>query len=192
MPDDPPFGSFASQLDGRLMDARTLVVSAPITTTTAGSITQRLAALASESGDPIRLLLQSADGGEVAAALSVYDLIRSLDAPVTVLASGRVTGPSVLVVLAPPRDLRYALPHARFRLERAATGPSAGPATDLAVQAEAAAADRERATKLLAERTGQSVEQVEKDVSRRRALGAEEAVAYGLIGDIVESRRALE
>lgn len=192
MPGDPPFGAFASPLDGHLMDARTLMVSESISASTTGSLTQRLAALASESDAPIRLLLQSADGGEVAAALSVYDLIRSLGAPVTVLAGGPITGPSVLVVLAPPRDRRFALPHARFRLEFAASGPQPRPARDPETQAEAAAADRDRMITLLAERTDRASEKVQEDLVRRRTLDAEAVVTYGLIGDIVENRRALE
>lgn len=79
-----------------------------------------------------------------------------------------------------------------MRLEASRVSVSEGTAADLKSRAEEALEERRRAIDVLAERTGQDEAQIRCDLDARRAFDAEEAVAYGLIGEVVNSRRALD
>jgi ATP-dependent Clp protease protease subunit len=182
---------FHSQLSRRLLDARTIVVNEPLTTAAAGPVTEQLTVLAAESDQPIQIMMSNAPGGEVEAGLSVYDLIRSLDAPVTVLGSGRIAGAGVLAFVGPVADRRFALPHARFRFEEPTEAVAPGAASALEQEAEAAAARRERIVALLAAATGQSADRIEADLTAQRTFEAEAAADYGLIRRVVQSRSEL-
>jgi len=189
---DRPNANVQSQLTSRLLAARTIVVNEPLTTTAVGTLTQQLTLLASESDEPIRIMMSHVPGGDTEAGLSVYDLIRSLDAPVTMLGSGRIAGAGLLAFVGAAAERRVALPHARFRLEEPTATEEAGRAADLERAAAAAADRRERVVTLLATATGQPAEQVAEDLAAQRTFEAEEAVAYGLIDRVVQSRRDIE
>ena len=189
---DPPNDRFRSQLSNRLLDARMIVVNEPITSEAAGRIAEQLTVLDSASAEPIRLMMSHVPGGDVEAGLSTYDLIRSLTAPVTVLASGRIAGAGVLAFVGVPSERRFALPHARCRFEEVRETLDEGSAADLETGAQSAARRRERIVALLAETTGQAADQVAQDLSAQRSFEAEEAVEYGLVGRVVESRREIE
>jgi len=187
-----PPSSFRSPLSGHLFDARTVVVSEALTTDVAGEITERLAVLAAESTDSITLLMSNVPGGDAEGGLSTYDLLRSLRAPVTALASGRIAGPGILALVGVPADARFALPHARFRLREPTDSLGWGPSANLKEKEAAAADRRERLVAILAGATGQTEAQIEADVSAQRAFQPEEAVEYGLIHRVVQGRRDIE
>jgi ATP-dependent Clp protease protease subunit len=189
---DRPNANFQSQLNSRLLAARTIVVNEPLTTTAAGSITQQLTLLAAESDEPIHIMMSHAPGGDTEAGLSVYDLIRSLDAPVTILGSGRIAGAGLLAFVGAAAERRFALPHARFRLEEPTAAEEPGRVADLERAAAAAADRRERVVALLAAATGQSDEQIAEDLAAQRTFEADEAATYGLIERVVQSRKEIQ
>jgi ATP-dependent Clp protease protease subunit len=177
---------FRSRLHGRLMDARTVMVSRPITTTAAGRLTEQLAVMDADADDPIRMVFSHVPGGEASAGLSVHDFVRALDAPVVVLATGRVVGPGVLAFLGAAADRRYVLPNARLRLEEP-SGPGGADSPETVQQAAQELADlRRRAIDVVAGATGQAADAVATDLANRRAVGAQEAVEYGLACRVVE------
>ena len=189
VPDPFESSSFRTRPSSRLLDARTLVVNEAVTERVAGQFTEQLTVLDAESTDPIQVLMSNAPGGDVEAALSVHDLLRALSAPVMILAGGRVVGAAVVAFLGVPASRRFALPHVRFRFElpgASLTGETAG---DIGARAEAARELRARVVEVMAAATGQSEEQVEADLSDRRAFDGEGAQAYGLVERVVQSRR---
>lgn len=188
---DLPNSNFRSQLNDRLLDARTIVINEALTAAVAGQVSEQLTVLEAESADPITVMMSNAPGGEGAAGLSTYDLIRSLTAPVTMLGSGRISGAGVLAFVGASADRRFALPHARFRFEEPKDVLEEGPAADLEETARAAAERRERIVALLAAATGQSEEQIDRDLSAQRGFEAAEAAEYGLIQRVVQSRREI-
>jgi ATP-dependent Clp protease protease subunit len=189
---DRPFSDFRGQLNNRLLGARTLVLNEALTASVAGQIAQQLAVLETESAEPVQFVMSSAPGGETEAALSTYDLLRSLTAPVTMLGSGRIAGAGVIAFVGASAERRYALPHVHFQLEEPRATVEPGPASDLQGEAKAAEHRRERVVRLLAEATGQSGEQVAADLSAQRDFDAEDAVEYGLIRRVVQSRSEIE
>ena len=156
-PDPLEPSSFRNRLNSRLLDARTLVVNQAVTERVAGQLTEQLTVLDAESTDPIQVLMNNAPGGDVEAALSVYDLLRALSAPVTILAGGRVVGAAVVAFLGVPASRRFALPHVRFRLERPRDSLTGETADDIGAGAEAARDRRARVVEVMAAATGQSV-----------------------------------
>lgn len=181
---------FESELSRRLMDARTLVVNQPLSAAVAGQMAERLAVMDAESARPITLMLSHVPGGDVEAALSVFDLLRSVAARVTAVSTGRVAGAGVLVFLGAERDARFALPHARFQLDEPA-GALSGQGRSLEQEAQAVARLTARVVDLVTAATGQPREQVARDLQRRRSFDADEAVDYGLVTRVVQSARDL-
>ena len=181
---------FRDELGGRLLDARTIVVSQPISQRIGGEITEQLAVLDAESQEPIRVVMGNAPGGDFETALSTYDFLRSVSSPVTMVGGGRISGAGVVVFVGATANRRAALPHVRFRLEEPTQREDTGSASDLVEMAEQAEELRERIVRVLVDATGQENEQVQRDLRRQRAFDAEEAREYGLVDQIVESRKA--
>jgi ATP-dependent Clp protease protease subunit len=173
------------------LDARTLVLNEPLTASVAGQVAQQLAVMDSESADPIQFVMSNAPGGEMEAALSTYDLLRSLTAPITMLGGGRIAGAGVLAFVGARSERRYALPHVHFQLQEPRTAVTPEPASDLEAAADAAAERRERIVRLLAAATGQSAERIKEDLSAQRGFDGEGAVECGLIRRVVQSRREI-
>lgn len=188
---DRPRSRFRSELRDRLLDERRIVVNEALTARVAGQITERLAVLDGEAAEPIQMMMSAVPGGDVEAGLSMHDLLRSLTAPVTVLASGRISGAGVVALAGAAADRRFGLPHARFQLQEPTDSLYPGPASDLEGRAKSAADRRRRVVKILSEATGQSSEQIESDLSKQRTFKPEEAARYGLITRVVESRDSL-
>ena len=187
-PGSDPLSSFGDQLSRRLLETRTIVVNEAITPSAATRLTAQLTLLDAESAEPIQCLMNSVPGGDVAAGLSLYDRMRSLTAPLTILGGGRIAGAGVVAYLGAPAARRCALPHVRFQFEpvREATGlgPDAPPESRL----EEIRERRARIVGLMAAATGRSEAEVEDDLAEHRSFDADEAVAYGLVDRIVRSR----
>lgn len=185
---DPLSSSFGDQLSRRLLETRTIVVNEAITASVAGQLTEQFTVLDAESSEPIECLMNNAPGGDYEAGLSLYDLIRSLSAPVTILGGGRIAGAGVVAFLGVPADRRCALPHVWFQFEPFRDPADLGPAEPPESRLEAIRDRRARIVALMATATGHSDADVEADLTGHRGFDADEAVAYGLVDRIVQSR----
>lgn len=178
---------FGSYLSRRLLEERTVVLNRALTTAVAGEVAEQLTVLDAESSAPVRMLMTHVPGGDLEAGFSTYDLLRSMTAPVKILGSGRIAGAGLLAFVGAPSERRFALPHARFRLE--VPQDTLDPGMDPEQEAKAAAERRTRLVTILAEATNQSEDRIGVDLSHRRAFDAEEALAYGFVRRVVQSRR---
>jgi ATP-dependent Clp protease protease subunit len=149
----------------------------------AHAVTAQLLALATESREPITLVVHS-PGGHVESADTIFDVIRFIDAPVTVLGSGWVASAGALIFVAAQKTKRVCLPNTRFLLHQPLGGVG-GPATDVEIEARQITLMRERLNRIFAEATGQPLEKILKDTDRNYWLSAEEAREYGLVDRIV-------
>ena len=177
------------RVERRLYESRTVLVFGEIDMLLAERVSAQLLALASESALPIRVLLNS-PGGHVESADTIYDVLRFIEPEVTILGTGWVASAGALIFTAAPRERRLALPNTRFMLHQP-TGGAGGPATDIEIEALQILSVRTRLNRIFAEATGQSLEKIARDTDRNHWLNAEEAVAYGLVGRIVNSASAL-
>jgi ATP-dependent Clp protease protease subunit len=181
--------AFQAKLDETIFDARQIFLFGEINQSIAREVSEKLLAMSSLSEKPITLIINS-QGGHVEAADTIYDMIDFVAAPVQVLGTGWVASAGAHIFLAPPRERRFALPNTRFMLHQPAGGAS-GQAVDIGIEAREIVKMRKRLNCVIAERTGQPLEKVEKDTDRNFWMSAEEARDYGILGRVVRHAREL-
>ncbi len=168
----------------RLFAARTVLITGEITQELAGKVTAQLVALALAAPDDITLLINS-PGGHVESGDTIHDVVRFIAPRVRMIGTGWVASAAALIYVAVPREDRYCLPNTRFLLHQPAGGVQ-GPSSDIAIEAAQIVQIRTRVNRILAERTGQTLETIERDTNRNFWLSAPHAVEYGLVGKIIE------
>jgi ATP-dependent Clp protease, protease subunit len=171
-------------LEEKAFKSRKVLLFGTITDTTASDTIRRLLALAAESSEPIDVLVSS-PGGHVESGDAIHDIIRFINAPVTMIGTGWVGSAATHVYLAVPRERRVCLPNTRFLIHQP-SGGAGGPATDIAIQAREIVKIRQRIAQVIARETGKPLETVLLDIDRDYWLSAQEAVDYGLVSRIVE------
>ncbi|HOU54626.1 MAG TPA: ATP-dependent Clp protease proteolytic subunit [Myxococcota bacterium] len=181
-----------SPLLERMLKTRTVLFSSEVSPTSAQRLMERLLVLEAEDpAAPITLLLNS-PGGEVHSGFGVYDLIRFIGSPVRVVCVGLTASIATVILAAVPRERRFALPNARLLIHQPLfTGEVFGPASDLEITAHEILKTKDRVNRLLAEATGQPLDRIERDTERDFWLSAQEALDYGLIGQVIDRREAL-
>lgn len=168
----------------RLFAARTVLLFGEVTAPLAERVASQLLALAAAGPEPIRLYINS-PGGHVESGDSLHDVIRFIGPEVHAVGSGWVASAGALIYAACERGHRYALPNTRFLLHEP-SGGIRGPAADIEIEARQVLAMRARLNAIFARATGQTEEKIARDTERNHWMSAGEAVAYGLVGRIIE------
>lgn len=174
-----------SKILDNLFKARTILLFGEITQKVAQSTVAQLLALAEESGDPIRMVVNS-PGGHVESGDTIHDVVRFVRPKVQMIGTGWVASAGVHIFLAAARENRYCLPNTRFMIHQP-LGGAGGPASDIAIEAKEIIKMRKRINQSIADATGQSVEKVERDTDRNFWMNPEEARSYGIVTHIVKS-----
>jgi len=174
-----------NELELRLLNQRKVLIFGPINEKVARDVTGRLLALSGASSDPIDIYINS-PGGHVESGDTIHDIIRFVDAvaPVRIIGTGCVASAGVLIYVAGTRGRRFCLPNTRFLIHQPMGGVR-GPAVDIGIEAREIVKMRERLNRLIARETGQTFAKVELDSDRNYWLGAEEAIAYGIVDRII-------
>jgi ATP-dependent Clp protease protease subunit len=167
----------------RMLQTRTILVSGGIDDKVAARTIAQLLILDAESHDPIRVMITS-QGGHVDSGFAIHDMIRFVESPVTTIGAGWVASIAVPILFGAPKERRYSLPNTRFLLHQP-SGGAGGQASDIRIEAEEILKVRERLNELIANETGQPVERVAKDSDRNFWMDAEQALEYGLVGEII-------
>jgi ATP-dependent Clp protease, protease subunit len=178
-----------NEMDNRLYRARTVIISGEINQKLAERVTAQLTTMAAESFEPITLYLNS-QGGHVESGDTIHDMIRFIGPRVRMVGTGWVASAGALIYVSVPREDRYALPNTRFMLHQPAGGLQ-GTAADISIEAQEILKMRERINRIFAEATGQPLERIKEDTNRNFWLSAEEAVAYGLAGQVIQNVREI-
>jgi ATP-dependent Clp protease protease subunit len=171
--------------DQVLMKNRTLTLFGEIDQDVARRTAERLLALSFESDEPINLFIGS-PGGHVESGDTIFDMIRFIKPVVRVIGTGWVGSIATHIYLAPEKENRFCLPNTRFLIHQPAGGMG-GTAADVEIHAREILKTRERINRIIAERTGQSLERVSQDTHRDYWMSAEESVEYGVVGRIINS-----
>lgn len=172
-------------MDEKLFKSRAITIFGNIDDKLARGVTERLLALAAESDDPITIYISS-PGGHVESGDVVYDMIKFITPEVRVVGTGWVASAATTIFLAAEKKNRFCLPNTRFLVHQP-LGGARGDATDIAIQAEQIVKMRARINKLIAEETGQPLERVARDTDRDYWMSVEEAIDYGIVGQVVRS-----
>jgi ATP-dependent Clp protease, protease subunit len=173
----------------RLLRERIIFLGQPVDDAIANQICAQLLLLAAE--DPkrdINLYINS-PGGSVTAGMAIFDTMELIEPDVATWAMGLAASMGQFLLSAGARGKRYALPHARVLMHQGSAGIG-GTASDIAIQAEQWNLTKREMAELIAEHTGQPVEQIERDSDRDRWFTAQQALDYGFIDQVV--RRAAQ
>jgi len=173
----------------KMLKTRTILLSGEINKDLAEKTIRQLLLLESMGDDPIRIFIDS-PGGDADAGYAIFDMIRFVKPPVWTIGMGLVASAAAIIQLASPKERRLGLPNSHYLIHQPLSGIR-GVATDIEIHARELEKLREKINLLIAEETGVSVGQVEKDTDRDYWMNADEAVKYGLISRIVTNRNEL-
>jgi ATP-dependent Clp protease protease subunit len=134
---------------------------------------------------PIYLYINS-PGGSVTAGMAIYDTMQHIKSEVITICVGLAASMGAFLLAAGTKGKRLALPHARIMIHQP-LGGSRGQATDIEIEAKEILRIRGLLNEILAERTGQPLEKIEKDTDRDYFMSAQEAKEYGLIDTVIET-----
>jgi ATP-dependent Clp protease, protease subunit len=198
MPIYPPYviertsrGERSYDIFSRLLMDRIVFLGSGVDDTVANIIVAQLLFLDAEDPERDIYLYINSPGGSVYAGLAIYDTMQHLRAPVSTVCVGMAASMGALLLAGGAPGKRQSLPNSRIMIHQPSSGFS-GTATDIDIAAREVLGIKERLNAILAHHTGRTVEQVEKDVDRDYFMGPVEAVEYGLIDRVVESRGAVE
>lgn len=191
--DLPDLGLGDRLTENRLFERRQIFISEAITSKSAKRFISDLLALdADKPGEPITLYLNS-PGGEVNSGFAIYDTIRFIASPVTVVNTGLCASIATVINVAAKKDRRFTMPNARFLIHQPLIlGQIYGQASDLEITAREILKTRAKINKLLSDETGTELAKVEKDTTRDYWMNAQEALEYGLVTKIVTSVKDLQ
>ena len=176
----------ADPLAEKFLKTRQIILSGEINKELAEKIVRDLLMMEADSDEPIRMYIDS-PGGDVEAGFAIFDMIRFINAPVTLIGMGLVASAAALILLAVPKERRLALPNSQYLIHQPMSGIK-GVATDIEIHAQELAKTRAKLNKIISDATGKDIEQVTKDTDRDYWLNAEEAISYGLVDRIVLKR----
>ena len=169
----------------RLLRERIIFLGQPVDDPIANQISAQLLLLAAE--DPKRdvHLYINSPGGSVTAGMAIYDTMQLIEPDVATFAMGLAASMGQFLLSSGTPGKRYALPHARILMHQPSAGIG-GTASDIAIQAEQYKLTKREMAELIAQQTGQSVEQVERDSDRDRWFTAAQAKEYGFVDEVIE------
>ena len=168
-----------------LFKSRTVLIFGEVDMKMAERVTAQLLALAAESGDDIRVILNS-PGGHVESGDTIHDVIRFCGPRVKIVGTGWVASAGAHIYLGAKRENRFCLPFTRFLLHQPLGGVR-GQVSDIEIEAEEIIKMRDRVNRMISKETGQSVEKIVADTQRNFWLSAEEAVGYGIVAKIINN-----
>ena len=174
-----------SRIRERLLEARKILIFGEVNQHLAETVVAQLLAMDTAQVGPIHILVNS-PGGHVESADSIHDVIRFVRSPVFVIGTGWVASAGVHLYLAAERERRLCLPNTRFMIHEPSGGVG-GQVSDIEIELEQMIELRRRIRGMIAEKTGRSYDEVERDTQRNCWLTAAQAVEYGLVGAIVQN-----
>jgi len=182
-------GERAFDIYSRLLKDSIIFIGTPIDDQIANLLVAQLLFLEAEDPERDINLYINSPGGSITAGMAIYDTMQFIKNDVTTICIGQCASMAALLLTAGTKGKRFALPHSRVLIHQP-SGGAQGQATDVRIMAEEILRMRELTSKLIAHHSGQTFEQVEKDVERDRILTPEQAKEYGLIDEVIEHREA--
>ena len=181
-------GERAYDIYSRLLKERVIFLVGPVDDHTANVIVAQLLFLESENPDKDINLYINSPGGSVSAGLAIYDTMQFIKPDVSTMCVGQAASMGALLLTAGAKGKRYCLPHSRVMIHQPLGGYQ-GQATDIEIHTREILKIRSQLNDLLAHHTGQSVDQIATDTERDNFMGPTEAKEYGLIDELIESRK---
>ena len=180
-------GERSYDIFSRLLKERIIILSDEVNSVTASLITAQLLFL--EAEDPEKDIQQyiNSPGGEISSGFMIYDTMEYIKADVQTICMGMAASMGAFILAAGTKGKRFILPNAEVMIHQP-LGQAAGQASDITIMAEHILRLKKNLNEILAEKTGQPLDVIEKDTDRDFWMSADQAVKYGIVDKIMEKR----
>lgn len=186
--EDTGRGERAMDIYSRLLKDRIVMIGQEITEPLANTVIAQLLFLMSEDPKKDIQIFINSPGGYITAGLAIYDTIKFLGCDVSTYCIGQAASMGALLLSAGTKGKRYALPHSRMMIHQP-SGGIIGTSADIQLQAAEILTLKKHLANILSDCTGQPVDKIVEDSERDFFMGAEEAIAYGLIDKVISSAK---
>jgi ATP-dependent Clp protease protease subunit len=182
-------GERVYDLYSRLLKENIIFLGTPIDDTIANLICAQLIHLESENPDRDINIYINSPGGDITALFAIYDTMQFINNDIATICLGQAASAAAVLLAAGTKGKRLALPHSRVLLHQPYGQVGYGQVTDLEIAANEILRMRDLLEEILANHTGQPLERIHADTDRDFVLEANEALAYGIIDDVISSRQ---
>ncbi len=181
-------GERSYDIYSRLLKDRIIFLSDEVNDVTASLVVAQLLFLEAEDPDKDIQLYINSPGGSITAGMAIYDTMQYIKCDVSTICIGMAASMGAFLLTAGAPGKRYALPNSEIMIHQPLGGMQ-GQATDIKIHADRIIKMREKLNKIMSERSGQPIEKVMADTERDNFMSADEAKAYGLIDEVIISRK---
>jgi len=180
-------GERSYDIYSRLLKERVIFLVGPVNDHVANLVVAQLLFLESENPDKDISFYINSPGGSVSAGMAIFDTMNFIKPQVSTLCTGMAASMGAFLLAAGEKGKRFALPNSKIMIHQP-SGGSQGQATEIEIAAREIIKTREQLNKILAERTGQPIERIERDTERDYYMSAQECQEYGLIVQVISKR----
>lgn len=180
-------GERSYDIYSRLLKDRIVFIGSEINDAVANSVIAQLLFLAAEDPDKDIHMYINSPGGSVTAGLAIFDTMQYVKPEISTICTGFAASFGAILLLAGQKGKRFALPNSEIMIHQP-HGGTRGQASDIAISAKHILNTRAKLNRITAERTGQPIERIERDMDRDYFMSAEEALEYGMIDKIITHR----
>ena len=180
-------GERSYDIFSRLLNDRIIMLPDQVDNASASVIIAQLLYLEGQDPDKDLSFYINSPGGSVSAGLAIYDTMQYIKCDVSTICIGMAASMGAFLLAAGTKGKRYALPNSEIMIHQP-LGGTQGQATDILIHARHIEKTRNTLNQILAEKTGQSLETIERDTERDNFMSAEEALKYGLIDKVIDKR----
>ena len=180
-------GERAYDIYSRLLKERVVFLVGPVDDATANLVVAQMLFLESENPDKDINFYINSPGGSIAAGMAIYDTMQFIKPDVSTLCVGMAASMGAFLLAAGAKGKRFALPNSTVMIHQP-LGGFQGQASDIAIHAKFILALRERLNRLMALHTGKSIEEISRETVRDNFLTSEEALAFGMIDQVLQKR----
>ena len=180
-------GERSYDIYSRLLKERVIFMVGPVNDHVANLVVAQLLFLESENSDKDISFYINSPGGSVSAGMAIYDTMNFIKPEVSTLCTGMAASMGAFLLAAGAKGKRFSLPNSKIMIHQP-SGGSQGQATEIEIQAREILKTREQLNRILAERTGQPLERIERDTERDYYMSADECKEYGLIDQVLSKR----
>jgi ATP-dependent Clp protease, protease subunit len=185
-------GERHSDLYSRMLRENIIFIPTAIDDTVANLVCAQLIHLESENPDKDISIYINSPGGDITALFAIYDTMQFIKNDIATICLGQAASAAAVLLAAGTKGKRLALPHARVLLHQPWGQVGYGQVTDLELAAKEILRMRDLLEEILAKHTGQTVEKIHADTDRDYVIEAPQAVAYGIIDEVITSRSAVD
>lgn len=180
-------GERSFDIYSRLLKERVIFLVGPVNDQTANLVVAQLLFLEAEDPNKDIFFYINSPGGSVTAGMSIYDTMQFIKPDVSTLCIGQACSMGAFLLNAGAKGKRFTLPNSRIMIHQP-LGGFQGQASDIAIHAQEILTLKDKLNRIMAEHSGQSLEQLEKDTDRDNFLSADQAQAYGLVDKVISRR----